>query len=86
MNKLVFTDHSLFQMHRRGISKKDVMGIIKNPGQTIEIQPGRVVMQSRILAEGREDELLVRVFVDLSEDSTEVVTVYRTSKIEKYWR
>ena len=43
-------------------------------------------MQSRIFTEGREKELLVRVFVDISEDSTEVVTFYRTSKIDKYWR
>ena len=31
-------------------------------------------------------EYLVRVFVDLDRDPPEVVTVYRTSKIDKYWR
>ena len=29
---------------------------------------------------------LVRVIVDVDRDMPEVVTVYRTSKIEKYWR
>jgi hypothetical protein len=29
---------------------------------------------------------LVRVFVDVDRSPAEVVTVYRTSKIEKYWR
>jgi hypothetical protein len=29
---------------------------------------------------------LLRVFVDVDRDPPEVVTVYRTSKIEKYWR
>lgn len=54
MKKLIFTDHALIQMLRRGISKKEVRGIIQNPGQTDEIRPGRVVMQSRIIARDRE--------------------------------
>ena len=86
MKKLIFTDHALIQMLRRGISKKEVRGIIQNPGQTDEIRPGRVVMQSRIIARDRESEILVRVFADVSENSIEVVTAYRTSRIEKYWR
>ena len=31
-------------------------------------------------------EYLVRVFVDIDRDPAELVTVYRTSKIGKYWR
>ena len=85
MRKIIFTDHALIQMLRRGISKKEVRGIIQNPGQTDEIRPGRVVMQSRIIARDRESEILIRVFADVSENSIEVVTAYRTSRIEKYW-
>ena len=81
MRKIVFTDHALIQMLRRGISKKEVRGIIQNPGQTDEIRPGRVVMQSRIIARDRESEILIRVFADVSENSIEVVTAYRTSRI-----
>jgi hypothetical protein len=33
-----------------------------------------------------EQEYLIRVFVDVDCDPAEVVTVYRTTKIEKYWR
>jgi len=29
---------------------------------------------------------LVRVFVDIDRRPPEIVTAYRTSKIEKYWR
>ena len=32
-----------------------------------------------------EKQYLVRVFVDLDRHPAEVVTAYRTSKIEKYW-
>jgi len=31
-------------------------------------------------------EYLVRAFVEINRDQIEVVTAYRTSKIEKYWR
>ena len=36
------------------------------------------------MGEGRR-RYLVRVIVDVDRDMPEVVTVYRTSKIEKYW-
>jgi len=29
---------------------------------------------------------LIRAFVDVNRDPAEVVTVYRTSRIAKYWR
>lgn len=32
-----------------------------------------------------EKYYLVRVFVDVDRDPAEIVTVYRTSRIEKYW-
>jgi hypothetical protein len=86
MSMTIFTEHALFQMHRRGISEKDVKEIIKNPEQIEEIRPGRIVMQSRILTGKPKMKFLVRVFVDLSEDTIKIVTVYRTSKIDKYWR
>jgi hypothetical protein len=31
-------------------------------------------------------QFVVRVFVDVAGESLEVVTVYRTRKVEKYWR
>jgi hypothetical protein len=41
-------------------------------------------MQSRAAMDGKS--YLLRVFVDIGPDKAEVVTVYRTSRIEKYWR
>ena len=86
MKMITFTEHALFQMQRRGISEKDVREIIENPEQAEEIRSDRVVMQSRILTEEPPKKFLVRVFVDVSDKGVKVVTVYRTSKIEKYWR
>jgi len=41
-------------------------------------------LQSRINVAGRI--YLVRVFVDVCRNPAEVVTVYLTSKLAKYWR
>jgi hypothetical protein len=41
-------------------------------------------LQSRVVFEG--GPCLVRVFVDVDRTPAEVVAVYRTSKIAKYWR
>jgi hypothetical protein len=43
-------------------------------------------VQSVLLMGATGQEYLVRVFVDIDRDPAEVVTVYRTSKIGKYWR
>ena len=86
MKMITFTEHALFQMQRRNISAEDVKAIIEDPEQTDEIRPGRVVMQSRILAGEPPKTFLVRVFIDVSQNNNKVVTVYRTSKFEKYWR
>lgn len=55
-----------------------------SPEQRTAVRPGRDVLQSRIDVGGKT--YLVRAFVDVDREPVEVVTVYRTSKIEKYWR
>ena len=73
-------------MRRRAIDEETVKQVLFRPEQEIPVRPGRVLQQSRItMGEGRR-RYLVRVIVDVDRDMPEVVTVYRTSKIEKYWR
>lgn len=50
------------------------------------VRDGREVRQSRIPFPPDGAVYLVRVIVDLSPDLDTAVTVYRTSKIDKYWR
>ena len=80
----VFSDHALSQMVRRGIDRKIAEDVLEGPQQVLEVRPGRVVLQSRFVVEGKEQ--LFRVFVDVDEIPKRVVTVYRTTKIDKYWR
>ena len=80
----VITNHAAFEMKRRGISLRQVQNVLRNPGQRLTIRKGRDVLQSQI-SEGRR-RFLIRVFIDVDHSPAEVVTAYRTSKIDKYWR
>ena len=81
--KHVLTPHAAFEMQRRDIPDTLVRQILKNPEQRLAGH-GRDVLQSRFEIAGKQ--YLVRVFVDVDRQPPEVVTVYRTSKIDKYWR
>ncbi len=80
----VLTCHAQFEMARRGIPADTVHQVLTAPERRIPVRPGREVLQSRIALQGKT--YLFRVFVDVDREPAEVVTVYRTSKIEKYWR
>ncbi|MFZ0311418.1 MAG: DUF4258 domain-containing protein [Candidatus Korobacteraceae bacterium] len=82
----VISDHARFEMKRRAIGEDIVQSILRSPEQRIDVRPGRIVLQSRVVVGTDEREYLVRVFVDIDRAPAEVVTVHRTSKIDKYWR
>jgi hypothetical protein len=86
MKRIAFTSHALDQMQRRGIPKNIVTEIIEAPGQSEEVRPGRLVLQSQMVTGDPPANFLIRVFVDVVGERLEVVTVYRTRKIDKYWR
>jgi hypothetical protein len=77
--------HALEQAARRGVDEATLARIAGEPEQVVAVRPAREVRQSRIAgAEGKT--YLVRVFVDIAAGLETVVTVYKTSKIAKYWR
>ncbi|HEX3246927.1 MAG TPA: DUF4258 domain-containing protein [Chloroflexota bacterium] len=80
----VIRTHAAIAMARRGIDRDEVHTVLANPEQRIVVRAGRDVFQSRMKLPGRA--VLIRVFVDIDRHPAEVVTAYRTSKIEKYWR
>jgi len=82
----VFTDHAQWEMERRGITKDEVNSVLNAPEQKEEIRPGRCVYQSRLTYGEPPKVYLLRVFVEIDRMPPEVVTVYRTSKVKKYWR
>lgn len=79
----LFSQFALMQMNLRGISQEIVDDILSKPSQTIE-QDNLMVFQS-IIRDYQERRFLIRVFVNMTKITPLVVTVYRTSKIEKYY-
>lgn len=79
----VLTPHALSELARRRIDQDTVAQVLRSPGQRISVRRGRDVIQSLVEFKGKT--YVIRVFVDIDRTPPEVVTVYRSSKIEKYW-
>ena len=84
IDNYLITSHAAFEMLRRRIEERVVRQVLAAPEQRHAVRPGRDVLQSWIAFSGKT--YLLRVFVDIDRDPAEVVTVYRTSRIAKYWR
>ncbi len=80
----VLTPHASFELGRRGLDETVVRQVLADPEQRIAVRPGREVVHLKIELAGRR--YLAPVFVDVDRSPAEVVTAYRTSKIDKYWR
>ena len=80
------TDHARLEMTRRQISDAEVESVLAAPEQTACMREGRAVYQSRIELSAPSKTYLLRVVVDIDRQPAEVVTVYRSSKVHKYWR
>ena len=78
----VFSKHALEQMEIRSIPLELVEKILECPDQKVT-QGNLIVFQSIVINNGVS--ALVRVFVNRLKMPGMVVTVYRTSKIEKYY-
>jgi len=82
----VFTDHALTEMARREITQDDVKAVLASPEQMEMVREGRAVYQAKLEMDEPPKTYILRVFLDIDRKPPYVVTVYRTSKIEKYWR
>ena len=83
---VVLSDHARRQADRRGIGQAILRAVAEFPEQVVPVRPGREIRHSRVPFPPAGDAYLVRVVVDVSPGVETVVTVYRTSKIDKYWR
>lgn len=81
----VLSRHAQEEIARRGIPQSLVDSVLTNPQQIVPEHGGRVAYQSQLDFGGGRIWLLRAIVVD-TVDPAVVVTVYRTSKINKYWR
>jgi hypothetical protein len=75
--------HAKEECQRRNISMVLLEEILKNPQQKLTSYGHRHIYQSKVMIEGKA--YLIRAIIDEQVDPMRVITVYRTSKIEKYW-
>jgi len=80
------TEHARGEALRRQIGEDIVLAVARDPEQRLAARAGREIRQSRIPDPASGKLYLVRVVVELAEASETIVTVYRTSRISRYWR
>lgn len=72
-------------MERRAIPEHTVKEVLERPQQIVPGYEGKKIHQSKVDFGGGA-VFLVGVVVAAETDPAVVVTVYKTRKIEKYWR
>jgi uncharacterized DUF497 family protein len=80
-----FSNHASEEMQKRKVLIATVEDILENPQQIFTQDEDTKIYQSQ-LDLGTGKVYLIRVFINDTIDPAVVVTVYRTSKIQKYWR
>ena len=83
--RVVLTEHARSEAQRRGIAEETVLQVAAAPGQTVGATGMREIRQSRIVDPASGKLHLVRVVVEPGPQEDVIITVYRTSRIRKYW-
>jgi hypothetical protein len=77
--------HAREEMERRGIPLEILESVLEKPQQVVNDPAGKKIYQSKV--DFKQGKIyLVRVVTVEEAGVPIVVTVYRTSKVEKYWR
>jgi hypothetical protein len=76
--------HAQLEMERRGITSEILEHVLQHPQQIVSASQGKKAYQSIVDFTGKK--FLIRAIVADAIDPPVVVTIYRTSKVHKYWR
>ncbi len=82
---VVFSEHAIFEMQRRQIDKQTVANMVKNLQQKILSKKEKVIVQGKYIDYYENKEMLLRIIGKEKKGIFYVITVYKTSKFEKYW-
>lgn len=80
----IISKHAKEEMLRRQISLDQVEALMEHPDQVVEAHGGLVCYQS--LSRKQERECLLRAIINDAAAPKKIVTIYRTTKIKKYWK
>ena len=82
--RINYSRHAEEQVKERELSKQLINNILLKPQQVFAAKKGRKIAQSIVELGGID--FLVRVIYVEEVDCYEIITVYKTTKIMKYWR
>ena len=82
---IIFSKHALEQMFRRGIDRETVLMVVSMPDQTIADKDDLAIIIYQSLIKENDQMFLLRVFVNKEKQLNTVVTLYKTTKISKYY-
>lgn len=79
---LPLTRHARFEMVKRSITEDEVKNILEHPQQKIRVDENREIWQNKVEEKGKI--YVIRVVIEMG--PLRVITVYKSSKVKKYWR
>lgn len=72
-------------MAARNISEDILLDIVQKPQQRLTTSEGRQIYQSQYFDTTEQRLMLMRIVVEPQGENLVVVSVYKTSRIGKYW-
>ncbi len=84
MKVIRWTEHALRNLTDREIDRAVVESVLAEPEQELLDPPGRRVLMRRYHDAVLDQEMLLRVVVEDMPQEMVVVTVYKTSQIQRY--
>ena len=82
---VIFSKHAQEQMQRRSINYEHVLSTVLQPDQVIVDDEDTDITICQSLIKEDEQMFLLRVFVNKAKHPNVIVTLYRTTKIVKYY-
>lgn len=81
----IITSHANFEAQRRNINLELILSTIECPQQKVVSRKNRSLFQSKYYDKILNKEMLLRAIVELAGEDLKVISVYKTSKIDRYW-
>jgi hypothetical protein len=86
VNPVRWTTHALTNLDEREVSREEVERIIAAPEHEVPGRPGRTIRMGLYYDKLLSQTMLLRIVVEHSVNELVVVTVYKTSQIQKYFK
>jgi hypothetical protein len=85
MDKVIFSKHAEEQLLRRGIARETAMFVVSHPEEILVDDDDVTVTIFQSLIQENDRWFLLRIFINQEKFPHEIITLYKTSKIQKYY-